>query len=79
KKTKRKKNVLYNRIIFGDDPALINAKYYNNLKVFINHLLPATLTTSLVSGAFLTGVMLYMGFSDTSMAMITLIPSILGI
>lgn len=78
-KTKRKKNAWYNRIIFGDDPALINAKYYNNLKVFINHLLPATLTSSMVSGAFLTGVMLYMGFSDTSMAMIALIPSILGI
>jgi MFS family permease len=73
------KNALFNRYIFGDDPALVNAKYYNNLKVFINHLLPATLTTALVSGAFLTGVMMHMGFSDNSMAMIALIPSILGI
>ena len=79
KLSKNKLHDIHKRIIFGNDPGIINAKYYKNLKVFIDHLLPATIMLSLVGSAFLTGVMLQMGFSDTTMAMVTLIPSILGI
>lgn len=69
----------YDRIIYGNDPGFINAKYKNNLDIYLNQLLPQVLRISLFGGTFLTGIMLYMGFSDTAMAMIVLLPSILGI
>lgn len=69
----------YDRIIYGNDPSFINAKHKSNLDIYLNQLFPQVLRLSVFGGTFLTGIMLHMGFGDTSMAMIVLLPSILGI